>query len=78
MVGRHMRYTGGRDCDALEDSAERDIGNDEPLDLSQRLRRIANELRHLSETDPDYSERMRIAQEELHAVSLRLRLRRFN
>jgi hypothetical protein len=55
---------------------ERCIGDDELQELSQRLRCIVNDLRPLSETDPNYSERMRTAQQELLAISLQLR--RFN
>jgi hypothetical protein len=72
MVG-DMLDISAMNSSELGEGGERGAGNVESAGLSQRLRRIANDLRHLSESDPAYSKRMRIAQEELHAISSQLR-----
>jgi hypothetical protein len=68
-------------CDTtgeLMDSAFRSVYDDQANkaqleDISDGLRRLAREVSSLSETQPDFSERMRDAYRELMAIVYRLR-----
>lgn len=49
------------------------IGDSELTKLSQRLRGMAQDLRLLSEKQPDYTQRLRRLEKELRSASQRMR-----